>query len=245
MSTSRIYPKQDVPEMALWELPFFGGPGQTLELSRDASVALTADEVARIQEQAHQEAYEAGRIEGFAKGRQEGAVEGREQGHADGLARGIEEARAAMQLQADRFEALMATLSAPLAQLDQRVEEELVALAMIVARHVVRRELKIDPGQVVAAVRQAVSVLPVAARDVRVLLHPADAELVRAAMSLKDQVSEEERRWRILEDATVSRGGCMVETESSRVDASVESRLAAIVAMALGGGRESDDSGST
>ncbi len=241
MSTSRIFAKHNMPEMEVWELPFFGGPGQAIELGRDAAVGLTADKVALIQAQAHQEAYAAGHLEGLAKGRDEGLVEGRALGHADGLERGIQEARVVMLQQFDHLEALMATLTKPLQKLDQQVEEELVALAMTVARHLVRRELKIDPGQVVAAVRQAVAVLPVAARDVRVLLHPADAQLVRAAMSLKEQ-SDEERRWRILEDATVTRGGCLVETEASRIDASVETRLAAIVAAALGGGRESDES---
>jgi len=241
MSNSRIYAKQEASEMALWELPFFGGDSQDIELSRADAVAITAEDVARIQEQAHQEAFEEGRKAGFEKGHAYGIIEGRELGHAEGLERGVEEARVAMKRQIEYFETLMQTLSTPLAELDKCVEEELVALAMAVARHLVRRELKTDPGHVIAAVRQAVSVLPIAARDVRVLLHPTDATLVRAAMSLTEHSSEEERRWRIVEDATLSRGGCFIETESSRVDATIESRVAAIVAKALGGERESDD----
>ncbi|MDH5230194.1 MAG: FliH/SctL family protein, partial [Gammaproteobacteria bacterium] len=109
-----------------------------------------------------------------------------------------------------------------------------------VARHLVRRELKFDPGQVIAAVRQAVSVLPISARDVRVYLHPDDAVLVRDALSIGDS-NNEERRWRVVEDASLTRGGCNIESDNSRIDATIETRLAAIIAKALGGERESDN----
>ena len=54
----------------------------------------------------------------------------------------------------------------------QEVERELLTLAMALARQIVRRELKTDPTQIIGIIREAIAALPVAAREVRVHLHP-------------------------------------------------------------------------
>jgi len=127
-------------------------------------------------------------------------------------------------------------LNEPLLALDEQVEQELVALAVTLARQLIRRELRTDPGQIVAVVRKALAILPSNARKVSLCLHPADAELVRVAMSL----DEGGQRWKIVEDPLLTRGGCRVTTETSAVDASVEKRLAAAIAKAFGGERGGD-----
>ena len=160
-----------------------------------------------------------------------------EEGFAQGLKDGKDAGKAKLMARAQRLEQLMATMSAPFAALDQRIEQELVTLALAVARQLVRREIKTDPGQIIAVVREALSVLPIASQNVRLHLHPEDAALVRAAMSL----TEGEHAWRIVEDGLQNRGGCQLVTDTSRIDASVENRLAAIIAKVLGGERGSDE----
>ncbi|MDA8362268.1 MAG: flagellar assembly protein FliH [Gammaproteobacteria bacterium] len=169
---------------------------------------LTAKQIEQIQKQAYEE--------GFAQGRQDG--------------------KAQVVAQAGRLAKLIGLLNEPLADLDQQVEHELVQLAMVIARALVRRELRSDPGAVVAVVREAMSVLPVAARHVSVHLHPEDAALVRGALALP----EGERAWRIVEDPVLARGDCKVHTENSQIDASIESRLTSIVTAILGGERHDD-----
>jgi flagellar assembly protein FliH len=90
-------------------------------------------------------------------------------------------------------------------------------------------------------VRQAISVLPASARNIKVHLHPEDAQLVREILSMENG-AEEERRWSIVEDGTLTRGGCKVESDTSRIDSTVESRLATVINEVLGGERESDES---
>ncbi len=136
-----------------------------------------------------------------------------------------------------RFETIMNTLSVPLEQLDDQVEQELLSLVIIIARHLVRRELSSDPGQVVAVIRESMSALPIAARNVRLQLHPEDAALVRELLAQ----GEGEGAWHIVEDPVISRGGCRVLTDVSLIDATVEKRLASIAAELLGGEREDDD----
>jgi flagellar assembly protein FliH len=170
----------------------------------------TAVEIERIQREAWEEAYA--------------------RGHAEGLAKGMEEARR----QAKRLADALDVLAQPLRELDERVIDEVVTMTLAIARQLVRRELRSDPGQIVGVVQQAVSALPVAAQRVRVTLHPEDAATVREVLG------EDRAAWEIVEDLTLTRGGCRVETEHSRIDASVERRLNAIAAELLGGERASD-----
>lgn len=173
---------------------------------------LTADQMERIQKQAHDE--------GFAQGRREG----------------LAAARAEMEVRIRELDGMLKLLAEPLQALDDSIEQELVALAMAAAKLIVRRELKTDPAQVLAAVREAMGALPAASRNVRLHLHPEDAALVRDTL----KVSEDEQTWRIVEDPVVARGGCKVVTDTSLIDASIEARLLAIIAAVLGGERTQD-----
>lgn len=154
-------------------------------------------------------------------------------GFEAGLARAQEQMRArtaALDERITHLDEALALLARPLAQLDAEVEAELVQLAVAVGRQLARRELTVDPAQVIAIVREALAQLPAAAREVRVSLHPDDAATVRERLS----AASTERVWTLVEDPTLSRGGCLVQSESSRIDSRFESRVAAIAAGALG-----------
>jgi flagellar assembly protein FliH len=132
----------------------------------------------------------------------------------------------------------MDSLSQPFQVLDAEVEKELVKLAMAIATQIIRREIKLDPGQVIAAVREAIKVLPLSSQKISLHIHPDDAELVRSVLSL-DEMSPSPA-WKIVEDPLITRGGCKVNTEVSHIDATVENRLAAVIATLFGGEREHD-----
>jgi flagellar assembly protein FliH len=174
------------------------------------TAALTATEADAIRRGAQADGYAAGRLEGLAAGRQEA------------------------QETAGKLALVLESLSRPFTVLDAAVEQELVALAFALARQLVRRELKADPGQIVGIVRDALQSLPVATRDIKVHLNPEDAKLVREHLPAVDQ----DRAWTIVEDPMLTRGGARVATATSQVDARLESRLGALVAELLGGDRE-------
>lgn len=134
-----------------------------------------------------------------------------------------------------QVQSVLDMLAAPLSELDEAVAAELAHLACIIARHVVRRELRADPAQVIAAVREAVGLLPIVSRNVRVHLHPEDAAIVRERLS----EPQSERAWVVLEDPVLERGGCRVVTENSQIDARLESRIGAVIATVLGDHRAS------
>jgi flagellar assembly protein FliH len=144
-----------------------------------------------------------------------------------------------------RLDAILKLLSRPLEELDVELERQLTALVLTIGKQIVRRELKTDPEQIIAILRESVSRLPAAARDVRVHLHPEDAAVVRTQLATPSN----DRAWSIVEDPSLTRGGCLIRTDTSQVDARLESRLNAIVSAALGDERASTrtaaDSGAT
>lgn len=189
----------------------------------------------------HQAGFEEGRQAGHAEGREAGLTEGREQGFAqgreDGVAAAREEQAALARARLEQMDALLRALSEPLAQLDETIEQELVALAMAVARQLVRREIRANPGQIVAVVRDAVSALPSNARQITLHVHPDDAALLREAFALENDPAP---LWRLVDDPLISAGGCRVLTEQSSIDATVEKRLAQVIAVALGDQRSDE-----
>ena len=190
-------------------------PWQAPQLSK-SSPASTGLRTRKQQVQNEQDAYQKGFTQGYNEGLEKGQKE-------------IGEHIAYLQ-------SLMTTLSMPLLDLDKQVVDELVELSMAVVRQLVRRELKISPGEVVAVVKEALSLLPVTSGDVRLELHPEDAALVRSALLSSDG----EAPWQIVEDPVLSRGGCRVSTDTSRIDATVENRINAAIAAVLGGERQVD-----
>ena len=158
-------------------------------------------------------------------------------GHAEGRAQGLAAAEREMrpqieQLQArvQRLDTIIDSLARPLAELDPEVEDQLLQLALTIGRHLVRRELRIDPSQVIAIIRETVALLPASARDVRVHLHPEDAAVVREKLS----TPVGERVWTIAEDPVMGRGGCRVTTETAQIDARLDTRIASVISALLG-----------
>jgi flagellar assembly protein FliH len=88
----------------------------------------------------------------------------------------------------------------------------------------------IDPAQVIAIIRETVALLPAAARDVRVHLHPEDAAVVRERLA----APAADRAWSILEDPVMTRGGCRVSTETANIDARLETRINTAISTLLG-----------
>src|SRR3984957_13374172 len=155
-----------------------------------------------------------------------------------GLTEGREAGRGEVRAQVEKLAGMFYDLARPFEVLDEEVELELLTLAMTLARQIVRRELKTDPTQIIGIVREAIGALPVAAREVRVHLHPEDAAAERQNLD----PTESERSWQLVEDPVMARGGCQITTPSSRVDALLETRLGAILSELMGTERHGPNS---
>lgn len=200
-----------------WDLPSV--TGNVVQARRAGK---TVSELEEIERRAYEEAFQKGREEGLAAARAE----------SQQLLEGLKK-------QTARLAQICDLLARPLAELDSQVEEQLVQLAIAIARQLVRRELRTDPSQVIAIIRETVGLLPAAARDVRVHLHPEDAAIVREKLAPPST----DRAWTIVEDPVMTRGGCRVTTETAQVDARLETRMNAVIATLLGDERASANRG--
>ncbi len=239
MSSSRApnFTPAELEALNAWtELEQFGAPrSENVDVSQ-ATQVLTVEQIEDMQKLAYAEAFEQGRTQGYEQGLKQGFEKGQEDGYSQGHDKGYQEGRHLLQKQSADLSRLLEALSEPFKELDQEVENELVKLALAVASQIIRREIKLHPDEIVAVVKEAINVLPLASQKIALNLHPEDAELVRSILNLDDNLPP----WRLVENPLITRGGCTVETETSRVDASLENRLAAVIATVLGDERQQD-----
>lgn len=164
-----------------------------------------------------------------------------DEGFAIGQKKGFEQKQREFEQNAVNFRSIIELLSDPLKNLDDEVVNQLAELSMTVAKQVVRRELHTEQGEIVGIIREAMTALPASTRKITLNIHPDDGELIRNAFSLGQSDQSDELRWNVVEDPLITRGGCKISTENSRVDATVEARLNRVISTLLGGERESDE----
>jgi flagellar assembly protein FliH len=237
MNSSKDFSPSELDRLSRWKLPAVKDTreppvNQSSNSQKKIPALPTVNDIEQMQRMAFEEASKQGWQEGYEKGLEQGRTEGLEQGRKKGL----EDGRAELDLKIHKLQDLIGLLVEPLKKLDLEVEEELVALAVSIARQLVRRELKTENDQIVAVVRESVRALPAYARKVKISIHPDDAELVRSALHVDDAKA----KWELQEDPLLTRGGCRVDTETSRIDATVENRLNQVIAAVLGGERRQD-----
>jgi len=203
MSTS------DVEPVSRWDLPSVEGAA----MPRPGVKGINVMHLSIIEREAWEHGYKDGHVEGVRKGEQE-------------LAKRINE----VNVKIAALEAIIGTLAKPLDELDAQVETELTKLALTVAKHLVRRELKNDPTQVIGIIRHAVSLLPLASRNIKIHLHPDDAAVVREKLA----APQGDQQWQLSEDPLMARGGCRVTTDNSSIDARFETAVAAALSGLLG-----------
>lgn len=181
------------------------GPGV-----RDAMMQMpTAADLEAVHQQAHEEGYQAGFVEGAEAARQQ----------RDAVL--AEEVR--------RLQALMDPIVEAVRDLEQTMSDDLLALALEIARQMLRQSIRIKPELVLPIVHGAMESLPQNTPHPHLHLHPEDAALVRAGMQSEIALGG----WKIIEDQRIARGGCRIETPVSETDATIEGRWRR-VAAALG-----------
>lgn len=200
-----------------WELPSFdSGMSQTGHSSKDKSVPKppTAQEIAAIR----QAAFDEGKQEGYESG--------------------LQQAQAELSKMKQEFDALMHQMEKPFEREQEKITEELAELASMVTRQIIRREVKQNPDQIIAVIREAIKLLPSSGRQVTVKMHPEDANLIRKIFSVDGQ---RQSGWAITDDPSISRGGCSVSTDVSNIDATIEKRIADIFTHVFGDQRVAKD----
>jgi flagellar assembly protein FliH len=151
-----------------------------------------------------------------------------EDGLRDGYARGLEEARGeaerARRLESEAFarraDGLLAALTAQLAEVQQAYADEVVGLAVEIARSAFGAALRVRDDAVVPAVAAALAAIGEDLAKPVIRLHPDDAALV--AEQLAPMLAA--RGAQLVADDAIAPGGCRVDTVRASVDATVATR---------------------
>ena len=147
----------------------------------------------------------------------------RAEGYEAGQAAGREEGEQACK----RMKQLAESFSSTLDNLDFRLADMVLELALDVARQVVSAELDIHPERILDVVNMALKQMAENSREARLLLNPEDAALVRPHL---DQILDK-NKLRIVEDARIVRGGCLIETPQGDLDATLAARWRQVVCV--------------
>lgn len=223
MPMSSAPPQKQQSAYQRWEMASFDAdrPGAVkadrgVTPANAQSLATAAQQLASAREDARLEGYAAGQ----AEGRTTGLAEGRAAGLAAGHAAGLEEGRAQAAQEKIQLQQIASSFGCAVAQAEQRMAEELLDLALDLAKAMLKTALAVRQELVMPIVGEAVRYLPSLQQPALLFLHPDDAALV------KDQMGNElgNAGWRLVEDAHLERGGCRVETASNQIDASTPTR---------------------
>ncbi|MCP9761075.1 hypothetical protein EGI20_17665 [Aquitalea sp. S1-19] len=169
----------------------------------------------------HQEAWQAGHDAGFA--------EGLADGHAEGLGLGQGEVRAQFEQAWAPLAQLTSALADQLPHLEATLSQTLVALAIECGERLALAHFVHAPQALEGLVREALASAVGELSQIRVRVHPEDAQVLEHFLS--QEYPKSHIKW--LQDAAISRGGCMIETQLAHFDLSLETRQSALRA-ALG-----------
>lgn len=176
--------------------------------------AISAEELERITQEAHDE--------GYAAGYEEGKQRGIKDGHHTGLSQGQQEIKQRLA----QLQTALRNLMEPLRNQEQALEEALFSMVVTLTQAVLQRELTSDPHDVLNTIQTAVASLPMGASNIRVQLSETDA----AALKESNLVAE---NWQISGEKSLKPGDVRVQTLQSIVEFTVQERFSQCIEQML------------
>jgi flagellar assembly protein FliH len=96
--------------------------------------------------------------------------------------------------------------------------EDVLTLSLDIAKAMLKEHLKINQEAILPILRQATNSLIDSEGPLHLKLNPEDVQIVQKYLQA------ELSNWEIIEDMTIERGACMIETSGNTVDATHENR---------------------
>lgn len=202
---SRFIPREEIDGVAAWQFAAVDGSDQraVAPASRDAETP---------PEQRLLEAREEAFAEGYQQGHDAGAQSVRDAMEAT-MRRTAEET-------AVRMAQLLRTTREHLKNNEHDISRHILELACDLARQVIRQELVQHPVQLQGVVSEAMSQLIDDGLPATIRMNPADLAMMKGALleTLGEPAPE------FVADTTITPGGCVVESRTNSVDATIEKR---------------------
>jgi flagellar assembly protein FliH len=196
---ARFIPREELGEVQTWQPGAFGAARRPLPVRTEPEGPSPEQWQARMAA-ARKEGYEDGYRDGMA------ALEGFKKSFTTQLSA--------------RIGQLIEHFDSQLSHIEAGAAEAVAQAAVLLARQVLRQELRAHPEHVAQVAREAVNAVMLSAREVVVRVHPDDLPLVAEGAAEALQA----RGARLRADASVQRGGCRVESDVGSIDALIDSR---------------------
>ncbi len=161
-----------------------------------------------------------------------------EEGHQQGVAEGLQQTLNQKTILKEKLINIINKMQYPLNVINEDTEAALLKLCVLIAKQVIRRELQQDPQQIAAVIRESLAILPSSDTQPKIRLHPDDFLCIQEIYPASS--NRDESGWQLIEDSSITAGGCMIDTRSSHIDATIEARLNQISSQMLGGSRDDD-----
>ena len=156
-------------------------------------------------------------------------------GYNDGLEKGIIEGdKAGSERAAQKLEPVLDSLNQVLLQIKnlrrvayQRIEKEVVELALAIARKVICREIEMDKEVVVWVAREALAKIDDPGK-ITIKLNPSDLQFINETKYNLSEMIGNVDNVALESESSIQSGGCVVETDLGEIDARIEHQLQAV-----------------
>jgi flagellar assembly protein FliH len=169
---------------------------------------------------------------GMSEGRRKGQTEGLEAGKKSGHDQSLAEARPKLAELTRSLENVLGQIESHRRELASAAVQDVIELAVAIARRVTKRLGEVDASVVEANVTEAMKMV-VHASDVRIAIHPGQRK------TMEDVLPRLKMQWpkldhvALIDDATLAPGGCRIFTAHGQVDGDLDEQLERVVADLL------------
>ncbi len=181
---------------------------------------------------------------GYQQGYDKGLAEGRSVGEQSAREETIAEYRQKLDQLLENWQAAVSQWDADRQHLLMQGREEVLTLAMAIAEKVVYRVVDIDPTVIQDQVAEALQLIT-RPSSVAVTIHPDDRPAVEDVLPELLQNIRQCREATLVEDPSMTRGGCVVSTEGGQIDARIEQQIDRIVDTLLPTGTNETEAAKT
>lgn len=156
--------------------------------------------------------------------RERALEEARQAGYQAGYAEGLSEGeRIARDMREEASRVLQEALKTR-EEVLRSIEEEAIELALEIARKVIHQEVKASGDMVLAIARDALQEV-ISGKSYKLRVSPADAVTVREHKGELEGLLPGGATLQVVSEEDLSPGGCIVETEEERLEATVEGQF--------------------
>jgi len=213
---SRVIPKESLTAYQRWELG-------AVDIARDAPVNTTSTPASQEVEAGEVTLPTAEEIERIHQTAwQEGHDLGYEQGRGEGLANAAQE----IERLRDQMARMAEALNAERLRQDEQISREVLDLALVVARQMIRAAILVKEDLVLEVVREALANLPTISGHMILAVHPDEVARLREWLNAEPP----QAGVRVVADHSLELGGFRIESSNSEMNGSMPSRWREIVA---------------